>query len=62
MVTSFADTQDECNSQENSGINEWQQKRRRHDSHMFAHDMHSMFGFNENDLYDFMTNPWLERI
>ena len=61
LVTSFADTEDECNKI--AGLAPGQ--RRRKDPHSFSGftgDLQRLFMFSEGQFYEFMADPWLERV
>ena len=61
MVTSYADTEDECNQL--AGLKPGQ--RRRKDPHSFSGftgKLQRLFMFSEDQFYEFMADPWLERL
>ena len=58
MVTSFADTEDECNRVEVGSKTSWG----RQDKGLFPGSMQKLFEFNQDMVFDFMTNPWFEKI
>ena len=57
LVTSFADTEDECNQVEVGSKPNW-----RREKGLFPSSMEKLFDFNQDMLFDFMTNPWFEKI
>jgi hypothetical protein len=58
MVTSFADTEDECNRVEVGSNTNWGRK----DKGLFPGSMQKLFEINQDMVFDFMTNPWFEKI
>jgi hypothetical protein len=62
ISTSFTDTEAECNQV--AGIDVSQRSKRK-DPHSFAGfggKMQRLFFFNEDQFYEFMADPWLERV
>lgn len=57
LVTSYTDVEAECNAMVGNGYS------RRKDPHSFSFTgkMQRMFYFNEDQFYEFMADPWLER-
>lgn len=61
LVTSYADTEDECHVM--AGLPSGQRPRK--DPHSFTGftgKLQRMFFFNEDQFYEFMADPWLEKI
>ena len=61
MVTSYTDVEDECNHV--AGFRPGQMRRK--DTHSFTGftgKMQRLMMFNEDQFYEFMADPWLERV